>query len=223
MFSFQSEVLDGIFLPAKDQNSKKLMLVMHGLGDSALGYTWLLKELQIPELSYWLVNAPTRYYEGYSWYDIEGEQGMGIKASRDLLVQALSELNHGGWSAQDIILFGFSQGCVMAYTLGLTYPEVFAGICGVSGYIYWGQDFHLSPVAADQNWLITHGTEDQVIPPQLAKSSQKLLDEFGVPLQIEYFDKGHTIDFEREFPRLKSWIEERLSCESNRCLSNLDK
>ena len=76
-------------IPAQERDSKRLMVVLHGLGDSMEGYRWLPDELDFPWLNYLLVNAPDEYLPGYSWYDIEGDPGIGIKRSYQLLSQLL--------------------------------------------------------------------------------------------------------------------------------------
>ncbi|HZI33613.1 MAG TPA: serine esterase, partial [Candidatus Binatia bacterium] len=60
-------MLHGQFIPAADQASRRLFVVLHGLGDSAAGWSWLPGALNLPWLNYLLVNAPDEYYGGYSW------------------------------------------------------------------------------------------------------------------------------------------------------------
>ena len=51
----QSSIFSNLWLPSRIP-SKKLMLVMHGRGDSHLGFEWLPKALDLPQLNYrdWL-------------------------------------------------------------------------------------------------------------------------------------------------------------------------
>jgi phospholipase/carboxylesterase len=46
------------FIPAAAKNSGRLMIVLHGLGDSIEGYRWLPPALDLAGLNYLLVNAP---------------------------------------------------------------------------------------------------------------------------------------------------------------------
>ena len=62
--------LTHLWLPAKNP-SKQLLVVLHGLGDSARGFLWLQDALGIDSLDYLLLNAPEPYFSGYRWYDIE--------------------------------------------------------------------------------------------------------------------------------------------------------
>ena len=58
------------FIPATDPTSRRLMVMLHGLGDSLEGYRWFPGALNLPGLNYLLVNAPDDYYGGWSWFDI---------------------------------------------------------------------------------------------------------------------------------------------------------
>ena len=55
--------------PRERRERERLLLVMHGLGDSLEGYRFLPELLKIPGLHYLLVNAPDSYFTGYSWLD----------------------------------------------------------------------------------------------------------------------------------------------------------
>ena len=60
---------------AEKEIEPRLMIVLHGLGDSMEGYRWLPQAMQLPWLSYLLVNAPDRYYTGFSWYPLDDGSG----------------------------------------------------------------------------------------------------------------------------------------------------
>jgi phospholipase/carboxylesterase len=201
------------FVPAKNTSSRKLMIVLHGLGDSFYGYTWLPEELNQPNLNYLLLNAPDLYYEGFSWYNYEDalRAPKDILRNRQLLFELLEELKEDNWRTEDIILFGFSQGCVMCFELGLRYPEAFAGICGISGYLAEGSsnslENEISRVAYEQNWLVTHGYQDQVIAYARAVEDIEYLKRLNIPVQFYSFNKGHTIDPYEELPLIQKWVE----------------
>ena len=54
---------------SRDGGTRRLMVMLHGLGDSIEGYRWLPEAMALPWLNYLLVNAPDDYYGGYSWFD----------------------------------------------------------------------------------------------------------------------------------------------------------
>src|SRR5437667_10831463 len=122
-------------IPAKETNSRCLLIMLHGLGDSMEGYRWVPEAIDFPWLNYLLVNAPDEYYGGYSWYDFAGDIAPGVERSSRLLFQLLEAQETKGFPANQTILGGFSQGCLISLEVGLRYPRRLAGILGISGYV----------------------------------------------------------------------------------------
>ena len=67
------------FYQADQKDSRNLLLVMHGLGDSIEGYRWFPEAVRLPWMNYLLVNAPDPYYGGFSWFDFGGDIVPGVK------------------------------------------------------------------------------------------------------------------------------------------------
>src|SRR5438309_7912694 len=128
-------MLHSEFIPARE-NSRRLMIMLHGLGDSIEGFRWLPDALGLPWLNYLLVNAPDSYFGGYSWYDFAGDASPGITRSRKMLFELLDHFREKGFSTEQTIVSGFSQGCLMTWEAGLYYPHRFAGLVGISGYVF---------------------------------------------------------------------------------------
>src|SRR5207248_4390794 len=101
-------------IPAETKDSRRLLIMLHGLGDSIAGYRWLPEALNLPWLNYLLVNAPDDYYGGYSWYDYVGDMGPGVMRSRKLLFEMLDAQRAKGFPTDQTVLGGFSQGCLMS-------------------------------------------------------------------------------------------------------------
>src|SRR5437660_9699927 len=104
-------MLESEFISAKKHGSRRLMIMLHGLGDSTAGYRWLPEALNLPWLNYLLVNAPDAYYGGYSWYDFAGDLVPGVIRSRKLLFDVLDAQRDAGFPSAKTLLGGFSQGC----------------------------------------------------------------------------------------------------------------
>lgn len=202
--------LQSAYIPpvVEKPGSQKLLVVLHGLGDSLDGFRFLPDYLKIPGLHYLLLNAPDHYFTGYSWYDIYGDAGKGIIRSREILSKGLDQLTEKGWNAQDIGLFGFSQGCLMALDIACRYPKVLAGVVGVSGYVGFPEQYPeaFSPVAKKQKIFVTHGTEDPLLP--IEKTSQQVHAIKGMGMNIEWreYEKVHTIDERNEIPDIRRFL-----------------
>lgn len=187
--------LNAELIPAKERDSRKLLVVLHGLGDSGAGYLGFARELNLPWLNVLLVDAPDEYYGGFSWYDYPGDPLPGIERSRKLLTELLSELPAKGFPSDDTMLFGFSQGCLMTLETGLRLATPLAGLIGVSGYVSDALKLgkELSPTAKSRPVLVTHGTLDPVIPFTKAHQQMEALKSAGVALDWREFRKEHTI------------------------------
>jgi phospholipase/carboxylesterase len=203
-----SRMLKTEFYAAKETSSKRLMVVLHGLGDSAAGYRWLPAEMNLPWMNYLLVNAPDEYYGGFSWYDFQDDPEPGIARSRKLLSDLLDLQRAEGWLTEQTTLFGFSQGCLMSWEMGFHYPHRFAGIVGISGYVHNGQQaiLQLSPMAKKQRFLITHGTMDPLIPFVAVKEGVKWLKTAGLDITWKEFYKPHTIAGEEELAVIREFV-----------------
>jgi phospholipase/carboxylesterase len=178
------------------------------------GYRWIPHMLSTPNLNVLLVNAPDAYYGGFSWYEYAPEPtaaGPGVERSYRLLESLLNSNAEKGFTPDRTILFGFSQGCLMSVETAVRYPARLAGIIGVSGYIYDAPRLlkMASPVAREQNFLVTHGSEDPLIQLAKAETDFRLLKSEGFKVDFRVYPKVHTI-IEPELELFRSFIAERL-------------
>jgi phospholipase/carboxylesterase len=203
------------FIPASDPQSRHLMVVLHGLGDSMDGYRWLPPMLGLPWMNYLLVNAPEPHFDGFSWFGIcwEGPQKGAVPAevdrSRQQLFEVLDAQHVAGFAREKMFLFGFSQGCLMTWETALFYPHALAGLVGISG---WPHDPHTrawSPVARSQQLLVSHGMHDPLIPFAAVRAAVAALREAGMGVEWREFAKVHTIAGEEELRVIREFLRER--------------
>src|SRR5258706_11393323 len=113
------------WIRAADKNSRCLMVMLHGLGDSIEGYRWWPEAMRLPWMNYLLVNGPDEYYGGYSWFDYPDDLAPGVLRSREMLFELIYYVRARGFPAEQITLGGFSQGGLMTVDVGLRYPHRF--------------------------------------------------------------------------------------------------
>jgi phospholipase/carboxylesterase len=195
-------------IPAADKNSRRIFVVLHGLGDSIEGWRWVPQTLGLPWLNYLLVNAPDEYYGGWSWFDFPGDIVPGIQRSRKLLFELLDDLRAKGFAADQITLGGFSQGCLMALETGLHYPHRLAGIVGISGWVYELDTLlrDLTPVAKSQRLLVTHGQFDPLLPFAETQAQVRRLQAAGLSVEWHEFPKEHTIYGAEEVAVIREFV-----------------
>lgn len=202
-------------IPAENGNSRDLLVALHGLGDSMEGYRWVPQMIGSRNLNVLLVNGPDAYYGGFSWYDYTAASevaGTGVERSYRLIESLLNSTAEKGFPTERTILFGFSQGCLMSTETAVRYSKRLAGIVGISGYIH-DVDRLLklaSPVARAQKFLITHGTDDPLIPLEAAQKDFERLRSEGFQIDFRVFPKVHTI-IEPELELFRAFITEQLA------------
>jgi len=201
------------YVPAPDPGpAEKLLVVFHGLGDSLRGFDWMPQALGLRNLSYLMVNAPDDYYGGFSWFDFPADPVPGILRSRRLIAGLLDELAGQGIDPGGIVLFGFSQGCLMALDAGLRSPLALGGVVGVSGWVGFPEEYPqaFSPAARGRKYLVTHGLQDPLLPFEGTAAQCKRLRDLGLDLDFRAYDKEHTM-LPEEVRDIKAWLQDRLA------------
>ena len=204
----KAEGLRSELIPAREKDSRRLMVMLHGLGDSIEGYRWFPDAMNLPWLNYLLVNAPDPYYEGFSWFEFGGNIVPGVTRSRQLLFTLLDGFRDRGFPTEQTILGGFSQGCLISIDVSLRYSHLLAGIVGISGYVCEPEKLiaELSPVALKQRLLITHGAFDPMIPFAAVREQVNMLKAAGLNIEWHEFPKAHTIAGEPELEVIRDFV-----------------
>jgi phospholipase/carboxylesterase len=196
------------FFPSKTA-SNKLMIILHGRGDSSNGFTWLPSYFKMDDMNYLLLDAPYDYYGGRSWYDLPPNQLEGIEYSKKILTEILDQLFEERFDPSQTILFGFSQGSLLTFEFGTRYPKPLAAYIGISGYIYNVEKLleEMNPVVKKAKWLCTHGTDDDILPYNVSKSQVEVLQKGGFDVEFLTYEKDHTI-IKEELDSMITWILE---------------
>ncbi len=207
--NFEHLELENQFIPAKVP-SKKLMIILHGRGDSSDGFLGLPPFLAFDDMNYILFDAPFEYFSGYSWYQLPPDQLPGIEYSSKLLTRDLDALFKSNFNAEESFLFGFSQGALLTFEFGARYHKTLAGYIAISGYIYDAKKIleDRNKEVNQNNWLCTHGTQDPVLPFETSKAQVKVLQDGGFNIEFKSYEKDHSIDRD-ELSMIAEWIKNR--------------
>ena len=180
-----------------------LLLLLHGYGSNEADLFSFASEL--PD-NYYVVSARAPFdmqYGSYAWYAINFDADENkfsdleqAKVSRDLIAKFIDELlvNYP-IDSQEISLVGFSQGCILSYAIGLSYPKKINRIVAMSGYFNEKiaiENFEESDLSTLKIFA-THGNVDQVVPVEWARKAQPTLSKIGVNIEYKEYPMGHTI------------------------------
>jgi len=213
------ELIHTIYEPDGD-GPHPTILTLHGRGANALDLLGLApylckgKFLMIcPQGPLETPIGPDAF--GYAWYPMSmgGPPDIGaILSSRQMLQQFLDScLERYPVDAKKLVVLGFSQGGVMAYSLALSSPERFAGMAVLSSWLPKELIPKLSVKEGVQSLptMMQHGTRDQLIELQRARDSVEQLRTLRVPLTYREYDMGHEIT-PRGLTDLSAWLEEKV-------------
>jgi len=206
----QTELFKSKFIPAQKKSSK-LMLVLHGRGDSLRPFKSFDSELNIPEMNYLLLNAPRKFLDGYTWYPEPPYQKNGVLKIREKMFSLLQELEVQGWESQNIFLLGFSQGSLVSADIAMNYPKKLGGVVGISGYFQFFPRWRklLPKNAMETPWLMTHGHQDDVLSIDETRYGVRKLKGAGVEIEWVEMDKQHVFE-EKEYPIIRRWVKDKL-------------
>jgi phospholipase/carboxylesterase len=204
--------LTHVWLPARTP-SQQLIVVLHGQGGSAEEFRPLQDELDIAELDYLLLNGPDPFYTGYRWYNWDGDPLADITRSRHLLAEVFTATEQAGYAPERTFLLGFSQGCLMTLEFGSRHTRRLAGYIGISGYVLDPAAIlrDLNPEVNAGDWLVTHGTKDEMVRIEKTRAQIHMLQEGGFRIDYREYEKAHSLDEHRELPEIRAWIRARLT------------
>jgi phospholipase/carboxylesterase len=183
---------------------------MHGLGADGWDFLPIVREMPLPDdlpLRFVFPHArerPVTINNGYSmraWYDIAMNDvarlpdEKGIRESQAEIARLIAREHDRGVPSERIVLAGFSQGGAMALQVGLRHAERLAGIVVLSAYLVLEDSLEKEAAAANRLTpiLMAHGTEDPVIPLQLAEASRAVLQQRGYRVQWQTWPMPHSV------------------------------
>jgi phospholipase/carboxylesterase len=152
---------------------------------------------------------------GYAWYSMSmggPPDTAGILSSQKALQNFLDEcLEQYPIDAKKLVLLGFSQGGVMAYSVALANPERFAALTVLSSWLpkELVQKLNVSDAVQSLPTLVQHGTQDPTIEVARARSSMEQLRQLKLPLTFKEYEMGHEIR-PRSLTDLSAWLDETL-------------
>lgn len=212
--SLTHEVLE----PKNKTEKPPLLLMLHGFGSHEQDLFSMAPMLNDDCLIVSARAPLTLPWGGYAWYEIEFDNSGAKKSnvpqakdSLEIILKFIDEVHNAyGTDPEKTHLFGFSQGCILSYALALSHPQKFQKIFALSGYIMKDlipEKFKSSELA-HLDVFASHGTQDEVLPVDLARNAVKILEKLKVSHQYKEYPMGHGIN-QQCFDDLQKWMRER--------------
>lgn len=201
------------------ENPKIVIIWMHGLGADGNDFAPVVPQFHINGLPLKFVfphapKIPVTINGGMvmrAWYDILAmdidrhiDQN-GIMSSVKLIHDLIDEQVNQGYSPNQIILAGFSQGAAMSIQVGTQYSHKLAGIIALSGYVPIPEQLNNNKTNLNTPIFMGHGTQDPVVPLILGKNSKDILTKAGYKVDWHDYPIQHGVSMD-ELDDLKKWI-----------------
>jgi len=181
---------------------ERLVIFVHGYGANGADLIGLAEPLaeHMPGTAFLAPDAPERSTAnpaGLQWFPIPWIDGSSEEEAQAGMERAVGDLDafldaaleREGVAAADTVLFGFSQGTMMALHVGPRRPETLGGIVGFSGRLLaperLGEEVVNRPPV-----LLVHGDVDDVVPPQSLPQAAEALEAAGFERVYAHVMKG---------------------------------
>ena len=193
-----------------------LLLLLHGYGSNEEDLFSFATEL--PD-EYYVISARAPHdmmYGSYAWYAINFDADenkfsdiVQAQQSRDSIANFIDELIATyPIDSENVTLIGFSQGSILSYAVGLSYPEKVQRVVAMSGYLNTeiaSKDFAKYDFS-NLKIFASHGTVDQVIPVEWARKSIPVIESLGIPVVYKEYPVGHGVSPQNFFD-FKNWLQ----------------
>ncbi len=199
----------GLFILAQEKNNNNInkrsgiVLLLHGRGGDEQAM-WRIFSEKIDTHFYYIVSvrAPFENQRGYEWFAGKGKSSRKMELADEVLESRNRLLHLTQWikdyyniDTAAVFVVGFSQGGMMAYSLGLTAPQYYKGIVAIGSRILDETIRHMASIDKCRRvqYLLLHGKKDNIIKPESAEKAAAILSEHNIAYQLIYFDEVHTL------------------------------
>jgi phospholipase/carboxylesterase len=188
-------VLSG--LPPGESN--KVLIMLHGRGDSAGNFIGLAQELEIPDFTVLALQAEQNTWYPYSFLAPVSSNQPFLDESLGEINRHLGEFHDQGFAPDQIYFLGFSQGACLTLEFTARNAKKYGGIIAFTGgligerlsYSKYAGDFEHTPV------FIGSSDRDPHIPVQRINESVAVIEKMGANVEkVIYPGMGHTINRE---------------------------
>ena len=193
----------------------KVIIMFHGYGSNKDDLFSFAKFMN-PNFLIISVQAPIQMdYNSYCWWSLNYNNDMQLQINTKEAENSLNELNRFisedlcnkyNFGLNQVYLLGFSQGCMISYALSINFPENYKKAVGLSGKIpYEIINFDEKFDYSNHNFFCSHGVNDQVIPIEVGRESNRWFSEKNINHKYHEFESAHGINSEN-FEQMNLWL-----------------
>ena len=172
---------------------KKVVIFLHGYGADGADLFSLSDPLseQLPDCFFASPDAPRRCGAspfGFEWFpipDIDGstipDMMQALALSEKLVIKLMDSYKERfSINYSDMVLLGFSQGCMISLNIGLRQLNNIGGVVGISGRLLMPESLEENKKDSYPPVILIHGDEDEVVPISSMYDAEKVLNKINV-------------------------------------------
>ena len=197
------------------EKSDKVIIMFHGYGSNKDDLFSFAKFMN-PNFLIISIQAPIQIdYNSYCWWSLNYNNANQLQMDAKEAENSLNELNRFitdnlsnkySFSLNQVYLLGFSQGCMISYALSINFPENYKKAVGLSGKIPFEIiNFDKKFDYSNHNFFCSHGVNDQVIPVEIGRESDRWFSEKNINHTYLEFESAHGINSEN-FEQMNLWL-----------------
>ena len=190
----------------KKDKIKNAIILLHGYGGdgadiSSIAFTWkrfIDDTIFLCPDGYQVCKLnPT----GFQWFDLSIDDKdyviAEVKKAEKILIKYIEQIKKKyDLNNSQIILAGFSQGCMMSINLGLICSQSFKSVIGFSGKIIDREDLK-KRIISNTDMLLFHGDADEVVPPSNLLEAKDFLERNKIKVEVNMIKNcSHHIPIE---------------------------
>ena len=199
------------------KKSSPLIVGLYGGNQTAKKFIKIWDEIKEPQFIYAVPQAPYAWFMngkfGFDWslWPTGNDELIERAAiiSENYIIDLIKELTNK-YNVSNVYLFGFSQGAIFAYRVGIKNHQYVDGLICLSGPGLLEKIWSPFSDTLQVNWLpekyikagndlrvfISNGDTDKFTPIELGIKSRDILKKYGYDVIFQDFNGGHEVNYE---------------------------
>mgnify|MGYP006420812217 CR=1 FL=1 len=189
-------------------DASAVMILLHGRGASARGILSLADELAVPNVAYLAPQAHQRSWYPRSFMAAPDDNEPHLTSALQCLDDTIAHITEAGFSEEQIMLLGFSQGTCLATEYAARNAQRYGGVVGLSGGLIGPEDteFAYNGTLDDTPVFLGCSDQDPYIPLERVEETAAVLRNLNAQVTTRIYEgMAHTTN-EDEFKHVRTLL-----------------